>query len=298
MGAAGGHTPDVVEKDRDRSNERAGERPAPPAGGPARSQPVVTDELRDISFPTAVRGYDRREVDRYVQRVNRVIAELEVSRAPESAVRHALDRVAEQTGGILQRARETAEEITHTAGAEAEDATARARAEANEIIAQARVAAEQMVAEAEREVAGRVKQGETELEALRKQGEAARADAEETTARAKAEGSEIVAEAKAVAERIVARANSEAAQRLEREEQQLEALRTQAETGMRGLRADTDAIEEERRNLFNEIHGLATRLEELVSPPEARVEPEPGETKAATGGPERPNGDALGVDRT
>jgi predicted nuclease with TOPRIM domain len=46
---------------------------------------------------------------------------------------------------------------------------------------------------------------------------------------------------------------------------------------MRGLRADTDAIEEERRNLFDEIHRLATRLEELVSPAEESVEPAPGE---------------------
>jgi DivIVA domain-containing protein len=87
----------------------------PPPGGPARSQPVAADEIRDVSFPTAVRGYDRRQVDRYVQRVNRAIAELEVSRSPESAVRHALDRLGDPTSGILQRARETAEEITHSA---------------------------------------------------------------------------------------------------------------------------------------------------------------------------------------
>jgi DivIVA domain-containing protein len=293
-----GHTPRVVEKYRDRADERAGERPAPSPGGPARSQPVVANEIRDVSFPTAVRGYDRRKVDRYVQRVNRAIAELEVSRSPESAVRHALDRVGEQTSGILQRARETAEEITHSARAEAEETTARARAEANEIIAHARAAAERIVAEAEKEAAGRVKQGEAELDALRKQGDAARADAEETTARAKAEGSEIVAEAKSEAEQIVARANSEASQRLEREEQQREALRTRAEAAMRGLRADTDTIEEERRHLFEEIHGLATRLEELVSPPEESAEPAPGEPKAAAGDPQGPKGDAVREDRT
>jgi DivIVA domain-containing protein len=292
------HTPGVVEKGRDRADDTAGERPVPAYGRSTRSQPVVTDELRDASFASAVRGYDRREVDRYVQRVNRVIAELEVSRSPESAVRHALDRVADQTGGILQRARETAEEITHTAGAEAEETTARARAEANEIIAHAKSAAEQMVAEAETEAARRVKQGESELETLRAQGQAARADAEETTARAKVEGSEIVAKAKTEAERIVARANSEAAQRMERAEQQLEALRTQTEAAMRGLRADTDAIEEERRNLFNEIHELATRLEQLVSPPEEGVEPEAEESKAAAADAEDPSGDALREART
>jgi hypothetical protein len=45
---------------------------------------------------------------------------------------------------------------------------------------------------------------------------------------------------------------------------------------MRGMRAHTDTIEVER-NLFGEIRGLATRLEELVSPAEESVEPAPGE---------------------
>lgn len=290
------HTPRVVENDRDRTDETAGGRPARPPGGRARSQHVVSDDIRDVSFPTAVRGYDRREVDRYVQRVNRVIAELEVGSSPESAVRHALDRVGEQTSGILQRARETAEEITRSARAEAEETTARAKAEADDIITHARAGAEQIVAEADKEAAGRVQQGQTELEALRKQEEDARADAEKRTALAKAEASEILAEAKSEAEQIVARANNEAAQRLEREEQQREALRLQAEAAMRELRASTDAIDEERRNLFDEIRRLATRLEELVSPPEESVEAPPGQTTPAER--ERPKGDTVGEHRT
>src|ERR1700751_3705277 len=64
----------------------------------------VPPNLRDVSFRTAVRGYERREVDRYVERANHLIAELEITRSPESAVRHALERVGEQTSGILQRA--------------------------------------------------------------------------------------------------------------------------------------------------------------------------------------------------
>src|ERR687887_1669165 len=91
-------------------------------------------EIRDPSFSTAVRGYDRHAVDRYVERVNRLIAELQVSGSPRAAVRHALDRVGEQTSGILQRARETAEEITTSAREEAEETTARAKAEAQDIL--------------------------------------------------------------------------------------------------------------------------------------------------------------------
>jgi DivIVA domain-containing protein len=104
----------------------------------------VPAEIRDVSFSSAVRGYDRREVDAYVERVNRVIAELEISRSPQSAVKHALDRVGEQTSGVLQRAREVAEELTSTALAEAEHATRRAKVEAEETIEKARMQAHQL----------------------------------------------------------------------------------------------------------------------------------------------------------
>jgi hypothetical protein len=51
-------------------------------------------------------------VDRYVQEVNRLIAELEISGSPDSAIRAALEEVSEETRGLLQRAHETADEIT------------------------------------------------------------------------------------------------------------------------------------------------------------------------------------------
>src|SRR5436309_3514736 len=76
-------------------------------------------EIRDPDFSASVRGYDRHAVDAYVERVNRLIAEMQVSGSPKAAVRHALDRVGEQTSSILQRARETAEEITSSAREEA-----------------------------------------------------------------------------------------------------------------------------------------------------------------------------------
>ncbi|MBV9337067.1 MAG: hypothetical protein JO243_14375 [Solirubrobacterales bacterium] len=41
--------------------------------------------------PMGRRGYSPAAVDRYVEQVNRLIAELEISASPGSAVRHALD---------------------------------------------------------------------------------------------------------------------------------------------------------------------------------------------------------------
>lgn len=104
----------------------------------------VPADIRDVSFATSVRGYDRREVDAYVERVNQVIAELEVGRSPQAAVKHALDRVGQQTSGVLQRAREVAEELTATALAEADHVTRRANVEAEEMVEKAQLEAQRL----------------------------------------------------------------------------------------------------------------------------------------------------------
>jgi DivIVA domain-containing protein len=255
----------VVEKEGEHE-QMAEERPIPERptapDGPADSQ--ASERIRNVSFSTAVRGYDRREVDRYVQRVNRLIAELEISHSPESAVRHALDRVGEQTSGILQRARETADEIIHSAGSEADETTARGRAEVKEMVADAQAKADRTRAEAEERTRERVEQGRMELEALRKQGEDTNAAAEAAIADANSEASELIADANKEAEQVLARADVEMAERRAREKERLEALRRDAEQTMSALRADTDGIEDERRRVFEEIHELAMRLEQLV----------------------------------
>jgi DivIVA domain-containing protein len=159
--------------------------PAPSEEGNStlrRLRSEVPGELRDVSFPTAVRGYDRRLVDEYVKQVNQVIAELEVSRSPQAAVKHALDRVGEQTSGVLQRAREVAEELTSTALADAEQATREAQEQAEQLLEDARMQAHQMrgeakeqadhiLAKARAEAAERTRHSEERLAALEKQGE-------------------------------------------------------------------------------------------------------------------------------
>ena len=69
-------------------------------------------EIASPAFRPAFRGYDRRSVDDYVRRVTEIIAELHASRSPRAAVKRALDRVGRETAGILQNARDTADEIT------------------------------------------------------------------------------------------------------------------------------------------------------------------------------------------
>lgn len=103
--------------------------------GPSRSRVPAAEiaELRDVRFSAAMRGYDREEVDRYVNRVNRVIAELQITAAPESAIRHALEQVTDETKGLLERAHETADEITRRSRSQADDRLQRAEQEAQQL---------------------------------------------------------------------------------------------------------------------------------------------------------------------
>ena len=94
-------------------------------------------EIRNVSFPVAMRGYEREAVDAYVSRVNRLLAELQITAAPESAIRNALDEVADETRGILERAHEAAEGITRRSRAQADDRLQRAEGEAEEVRAAA-----------------------------------------------------------------------------------------------------------------------------------------------------------------
>jgi hypothetical protein len=80
-----------------------------------------------------MRGYDRAAVDDHMQQISQLVAELQATRSPEAAVRRALERVGEQISGILQRAHETAEQITAQSRREAEDRLEQARTEAAQI---------------------------------------------------------------------------------------------------------------------------------------------------------------------
>jgi DivIVA domain-containing protein len=192
-------------------------------------------DVRDVSFPGSVRGYDRNAVDAYVERVNAVIAELEIASSPKAAVRHALEQVGEQTSAILQRAREAADEITASARQEAEAATARAKAEAAELVVDASTRADQ-----------------------------AQAEAAEHVARAQREAETILTQARAEAERILARARKEIA-----------TAQAEAEAGLRRLEADTESVHEQREELLGGVRALAEQLEEVAGQAAARSAPQP-----------------------
>ena len=94
-------------------------------------------EVRHVEFPIALRGYEREAVDAYVERVNRLISDLEASRSPDAVVRRALEQVGEETSGILQRAQETASDITARSRTSADDRIREAEREASAVTAEA-----------------------------------------------------------------------------------------------------------------------------------------------------------------
>jgi DivIVA domain-containing protein len=273
-----GHTRAVADDELPNVGER--EKLAPAASEQAHGfgdlRHYVPQDILNVSFPVSVRGYDRRAVDAYIERVNRAIAELKVSASAPAAVRHALEQAGQQVHGLLQSARETAEEITASARQEAEESIDRAKAQSVDLVVNSSAEADRVRTEADTLIAN------------------ARTEADDTLAKAKAEAEEIVAEAKGEAQNTLMRAYAEAEESLRRLHEELTALREQAETRMRELQADTEAVRMERGQLLDGIRELASGLVDLADAaaarfprreptepevdllePEARDEPEP-----------------------
>ena len=185
----------------------------------------VPAEIRTVSFPASVRGYDRRAVDAYVTRVNRLIAELEATRSPQAAVRHALDEVEEERAALLEQAQQAAEEMTAGVQQEAEAMTARARAEAADIVVNA----------------------------------SAEAD------RTRDQADEHVAKSRTEAEEILAKSRTEAAEQLRRSQEEVAALREEAQAWLHELRIDIEAVWGERRELLDDLRDVAVRLQKAAS---------------------------------
>jgi DivIVA domain-containing protein len=264
----------VVDDESSRPHRRGTHSPAAaePGHGFGDLRHYVPQEILDVSFPVSVRGYSRRAVDAYVKHVNRVIAELKVSASPPAAVRHALEQAEEKVQGLLDAAREAADELTTSARREAEASTARAKAEAAELVVNTSAEAERVKAEGDELLA------------------TTRTEADETVAKAKAAADEMVAEARAEAQDTLARAQAEADERLQRSGEELAALRNETETRLREIEADTAAVWQQRRELLDDIRGMASSLVDAANAAAGRF------TREEPTGPEeellRPEADA------
>jgi cell division initiation protein len=97
----------------------------------ARFSRSAVENIRNQSFPIVMRGYDRAAVDAFMQELAELVKNLEGRQSQEAAIQRALDEVGEETAGILQRAHETADEITARSRAQAEGRIQRAEREAD-----------------------------------------------------------------------------------------------------------------------------------------------------------------------
>jgi DivIVA domain-containing protein len=239
----------------------------------------MVKEAREVRFPVSVRGYERAAVDRYVQEVNRVIAELEISSSSEAAVRHALAEVSEETREILQRAHETADEIVLRARAKAAESVAEAEREADEI----RNAAERDAIE-ERDKA--THEAEELVGGSRRQAEELRASAEREATlshkRAAQETKQLRGAAEAEADTVLRAATEKAEQLLK-----------VAETRSRELVESADLIWRERRRLIEDLRVLG---EQLLALGETEAERFARPTKTvAVGDPREPHAPEAGL---
>lgn len=109
-------------------------------------------EAANPDFPVVLRGYDRMAVEAYVNKITQLVAELYATRSPEGAVRRALERVGGEVSAILQRAHETANQITTDSRSEGEGRLMRAREEADALERSSRQRARELEQEAQRRV--------------------------------------------------------------------------------------------------------------------------------------------------
>ena len=90
----------------------------------------ASDRLREVTFPLAMRGYERHAVDEFLTELLSLVVDLESRQTREGVVQKALDELGEETAGILQRAHETADDITSRSRAQADARLKRSEREA------------------------------------------------------------------------------------------------------------------------------------------------------------------------
>jgi DivIVA domain-containing protein len=85
------------------------------------------ERLRNATFPSSRRGYDKREVEKFLNRLADWLETGGGDEARSDTVRRELERVGQRTGAILSQAEESAQAIRQEAEEEARATTPRAK---------------------------------------------------------------------------------------------------------------------------------------------------------------------------
>lgn len=147
------------------------------------------DRIRNATFPSSKRGYDKQEVEKFLARLADWLETGAGDEARSDTVKRELERVGERTGAILAQAEESAQQIR-----------SEAEALAREAIDEGNSQAEQTRSEAD----AYGKQTRSEADSYAKETrKSADSDAADARAEADVEARETIADAQAQARRIV-----------------------------------------------------------------------------------------------
>jgi DivIVA domain-containing protein len=147
------------------------------------------DRIRNATFPSSRRGYDKREVEKFLARLADWLETGGGDESRSDTVKRELERVGQRTGAILAQAEESAEQIRGEAQDQAKAAVAEAKADAKETTAEADAYSKDTRAEADAYA--------------KETRELADGDAERTRTEAAEDAREAVEQAQAQARRIV-----------------------------------------------------------------------------------------------
>ena len=90
------------------------------------------DRIRNATFPSSRRGYDKHEVEKFLARLADWLETGGGDESRSETVKRELERVGERTGAILSQAEESAQQIRTEAGQEARETIANATAQAEQ----------------------------------------------------------------------------------------------------------------------------------------------------------------------
>jgi DivIVA domain-containing protein len=232
------------------------------------------DRIRGATFPIARKGYDKREVERYLGRLADWLEHGGADESRSELVQRELERVGEKTGGILTAAEAAAEELRLEAEQEAEEIVGRARVESDA----ARSAAHRYDTETRSEADAYSERSRVEADTYSSEtradadayGERTRKDAEiyaaETRERVAAEADEARAAAEAEARSAIADAQAEAKRIVE------EANRNRAD-----IEAVIADLEDRRDGVIAELQRLATEVSGTADQHRPSPEPDGGD---------------------
>jgi DivIVA domain-containing protein len=254
------------------------------------------DRIRSATFPLARRGYEKREVDGFLDELADWLEAGGADEARTELVRRDLQRIGQQTAKILTDAHDAGERLKAEAAEEARKVTAAATAEAKrrrdeadryatETRASADDDAKQMRAEAD----DYSKRARGEADAYSAQGRTeADAYAKSTRERADAYAAKVREEVDEAATRIRSRAERDAEQALAKARREADRVVAEGNQRRAGIEKLISDLEQHRDGVVADIDRLSSALAGTVTQHRRTPASEEAEQAApAAGGPAR-----------